>query len=542
MNIPRRCNVLLLYPLFVADSFWSFAESCNLMGVRRPAAPLGLITVAAMLPSSWTARLIDCNTDPLTNEDLAWADLIFTGGMLSQQQDTLRLIELCRAQGKPVVVGGPDATSSPHIYKDADFQVLGEAEGVIDEFIAAWQAGARSGVFTAPKFQADVTKTPVPRFDLLNFGNYLYIGLQYSRGCPFTCEFCDIIELYGRVPRTKTISQMLAELDALYEMGYRGHLDFVDDNFIGNKKTLKLFLPELAAWQRAHDYPFEFSTEASVNLADDPVLLEMMAEANFFAVFVGIESPDPATLIAMKKKQNTRRNIAESIHKIYAAGMLVTAGFIVGFDSEKVSIAEAMIEFIEEAAIPVCMVGLLYALPNTQLTRRLAREGRLHPNHDVALLIGGDQCTDGINFDPVRPLREILMDYKQILESVYHPAAYASRVDRLMAMLDRSRQRHELPAGDIRGKVRALETVHRVVTAIPEAHGPFWRTFLNCAKQDSSSARIALTMIAAYAHLGPFSRRVIEAIDSRLVVLDQQELGATSAIVAESTKTAVILG
>ena len=519
MDTPRPCNVLMLYPLFVADSFWSFAELCNLMGVRRPAAPLGLITVAAMLPASWTTRLIDCNTETVTSEDIAWADLVFTGGMLSQQADTLRLINLCHSHGKPVVIGGPDATSSPHIYGAADFQVLGEAEGVIGAFIASWECGVRSGVFTAPKFQTDVTKTPVPRFDLLNFSHYMYVGVQYSRGCPFTCEFCDIIELYGRVPRTKTTSQMLAELDALYHMGYRGHLDFVDDNFIGNKKALKSFIPELVAWQRAHDYPFEFSTEASVNLADDDALLKMMAQANFFAVFVGIESPDPASLVAMKKKQNTRRNIAESIHKIYSAGMLVTAGFIVGFDSEKVSIADAMIEFIEEAAIPVCMVGLLYALPNTQLTRRLSGEGRLHANHDHGPAIGGDQCTAGINFDPLRPLRDILMDYKLVLESIYHPTAYARRLDRLMSMLDRSSQRRDLPAGDIRSKVSALETVRRVVTAIPETHDPFSRTFLNCAKRDPSSARIAVTLIAAYAHLGPFSRRVVEAIDDRLAAL-----------------------
>jgi radical SAM superfamily enzyme YgiQ (UPF0313 family) len=536
MNTRHPCNVLMLYPLF-ADTFWSFAESCKLMGVRRPTAPLGLITVAAMLPDSWTVRLLDCNTASITDDDFAWADLVFTGGMLVQQAETLRLIELCRSRGKPVVVGGPDPTSSPHIYAAADFQVLGEAEGVIDEFVAAWESGARSGVFTAPKFQADVTKTPVPRFDLLKFQDYLYFGVQYSRGCPFTCEFCDIIELYGRVPRTKTTPQMLAELDALYKMGYRGHLDFVDDNFIGNKKSLKLFLPELAAWQRARDYPFEFSTEASVNLADDPKLLEMMAAANFFSIFVGIESPDPATLVAMKKKQNTRRNIAESIHKIYGAGMFVTAGFIVGFDSETASIADAMIEFIEEAAIPVCMVGLLYAIPNTQLTRRLAREGRLHPNHD-SLPTGGDQCTHGINFDPVRPLRDILTDYRQILESIYHPAAYARRVDRLMTMLDRSRQRHELPVGDLRVKVRALETVHRVVTAIPEAHDPFWRTFLNSAQRDSSSARIVVALIAAYAHLGPFSRRVIKAIDCRLAALDEQISISTAASITMAKNTA----
>ena len=519
MNVPSP-NVLMLYPLFTAESFWSFGESCELMGVKRPAAPLGLITVAAMLPNSWTVRLIDCNTTPLSDEDLAWADVVFTGGMLPQQADTLRLIELCRAAGKPVVVGGPDPTSSPHIYEKADFRVLGEAESVIDEFIAAWEGGARAGVFTAPKFQADVTRTPVPRFDLLKFEDYLYLGVQYSRGCPFTCEFCDIIELYGRVPRTKTAEQMFVELETLYQMGYRGHLDFVDDNFIGNKKSLRLFLPQLAEWQRAHGYPFEFSTEASINLADDPELLEQMGAANFFGIFVGIESPDPATLVAMRKKQNTRRNIAESIHKIYAAGILVTAGFIVGFDNEKVSMAEAMIEFIEEAAIPVSMVGLLYALPNTQLTRRLEREGRLHPGHDLAPTIGADQCTDGINFDPVRPLRDILMDYKRVLERIYNPAAYAGRIDRLMTLLDRSRQRHELAEGDIRAKLGAMETVHRVVSALPEARGPLWQTFMNCAKRDTSSARIAVQMIAAYAHLGPYSRKVIAAIDARLAALD----------------------
>jgi hypothetical protein len=223
---------------------------------------------------------------------------------------------------------------------------------------------------------------------------------------------------------------------------------------------------------------------------------------------------------------------------MYGAGLIVTAGFIVGFDSETVSIANAMIEFIEEAAVPICMVGLLYALPNTQLARRLARGGRLHPNHDLGPTAGGDQCTDGINFDPARPLRDILMDYRQILESIYHPAAYASRVDRLMTMLNRSRQRQELPAGDLRIKVRALETVHRVVTAIPEAHDPFWRTFFSSVKRDSSSARIAVAMIAAYAHLGPFSRRVIKAIDCRLAALDEKISDSTAADITMAKNTA----
>ncbi|HLH92740.1 MAG TPA: radical SAM protein [Xanthobacteraceae bacterium] len=525
----------MLYPLFVADTFWSFAESCKMTGARRPAAPLGLITVAAMLPAHWTVRLIDCNTEEFDDADLAWADVVFTGGMLPQQADTLRLIELCRARGTPVVVGGPDATSSPHVYAAADFRVLGEAEGVLHDFIAAWESGARTGVFTAPKFQADVTKTPIPRYDLLKLDSYIYASVQYSRGCPFTCEFCDIIELYGRAPRTKTTPQLLAELDALYALGWRGHVDFVDDNFIGNKKALKLFLPHLAEWQRAHGQPFEFSTEASLNLADDQPLLEMMKAANFFAVFVGIESPDPESLAAMKKKQNTRRDIVESVHTIYRAGMFVIAGFIVGFDSEKVSVAEAMIEFIEASAIPVCMVGLLYALPNTQLTRRLAREGRLHAGHDIAATTGGDQCSTGLNFDTLRPLRDVLVDYRRVLESIYEPAAYAARLDRLVGLLDRSDRPRDLPEGDRRSKLAALETMHRIVTAIPQAREPFWRTFMSCAKQNPAATRIIVFLLMLYLHLGPFSRQVMAAIDRRIAEIDGAAPVAASALAVTET-------
>ncbi len=399
-------------------------------GARYPAAPLGLITVAAMLPRAWSLRLIDRNTEPLAAADFAGVDLVLTTGMLPQQGDTLDIIAMCQTLGIPVAVGGPDVTSTPEIYKAADFRVLGEAELVIDNFVQAWSAGQRSGVFEAEKFTADVTRSPIPRFDLLTFKNYLHVGVQFSRGCPFTCEFCDIIELYGRVPRTKNTPQVLAELDTLYDLGYRGHVDFVDDNFIGNKKAVKLFLPHLIAWQTERGFPFEFSTEASVNLADDEQLLIMMREANFFTVFVGIESPDTDTLIAMQKNQNTRRSLSDSIHKIYGAGMFVNAGFIVGFDSEKGSIAEPMIEAIDATSIPVCMVGLLYALPTTQLTRRLEREGRLHQGLDNEPFLEGDQCTAGLNFETVRSRRDILQDYQAVLERIYQPAAYFERVPR----------------------------------------------------------------------------------------------------------------
>ena len=344
--------------------------------------------------------------------------------------------------------------------------------------------------------------------------------MQYSRGCPFTCEFCDIIELYGRVPRAKTAPQILAELETLYQLGYRGHVDFVDDNLIGNKKALKGFLPQLAAWLKARDYPFEFSTEASINMADDDELLNLMRQANFFTVFVGIESPDPKTLVQTKKKQNTRRNLADSVHKIYRAGMFVTAGFIVGFDSEDVSISDAMADFIEESAIPVCMVGLLYALPNTQLTRRLAAAGRLHPDHYVASPEFSDQCTATLNFDTLRPLNEILRDYRRILERVYDPSAFADRLQRLASMLDRSGRPRDLPKGDKRLKVASIEMVHKIIGRLPDAREQFWQAFVNCAQSNPTAVRYIVMLMAFYLHLGPFASKVIAAIDARLAELD----------------------
>jgi radical SAM superfamily enzyme YgiQ (UPF0313 family) len=520
MGDGSACRVLMVYPAFFGDTFWNYKEVCKLLGAKYTAAPLGLITVAALLPSSWEVRLINRNTEELTEADIVWADMVMTGGMLLQQADSLEIVRLAQSHGKCAVVGGPDVTSSRHLYASADFLVLGEAEGIIDKFIAAWDAGERSGVFEAEKFTIDVTKTPIPRFDLLKFDQYLYIGVQYSRGCPFTCEFCDIIELYGRVPRAKTNPQMLAELERLYELGYRGHVDFVDDNLIGNKKALKTLLPEVARWLKSHDYPFEFSTEASINLSDDAELMQLMRGANFFAVFVGIESPDPATLRLTKKKQNTRRNIAESIHKIYSYGMFVNAGFILGFDGEKESIADAMVELIEDSAIPLCIVGLLYALPGTQLTRRLEAEGRLHAQHDV--FSPGDQCTHGLNFEPSRPLREILLDYKSVLERVFDPVVYAKRLDRLASMLDRSGRPKEASEGDLRHKFTSIERAHRIVTQIPGAREPFWKTLTSCAKTNPSALRYIVMLMAIYLHLGPYSRYVISAVERRIAALDAE--------------------
>ncbi|HYD05478.1 MAG TPA: radical SAM protein, partial [Reyranella sp.] len=372
-----RCNVLLVAPAFPRNTFWHLGATCSVVGARHTQPPLGLMTVAALLPTTWTCRLVDRNVAELKEADLIWADLVMTGGMNVQRFDCLAVIELAQRHGKPVAVGGPDVTSQPEVYAGADFVVSGEAEDVIAAFVSAWNDGRRCGTFVAERSSVDVTRTPAPRFDLVRRSDYLYFSVQFSRGCPFTCEFCDIIELYGRVPRVKTVAQVLGELEALYASGYRGHLDFVDDNFIGNKKAVKALLPALIEWQRTRGYPFWFSTEASLNLADDEGLLALMHQANFGAVFVGIESSDAATLAATRKKQNTRRRIADSVHRIHAAGIFVLAGFIVGFDTEQHDVAPEMIACITEAAIPVCMAGLLVALPNTQLYRRLQREDRL---------------------------------------------------------------------------------------------------------------------------------------------------------------------
>jgi radical SAM superfamily enzyme YgiQ (UPF0313 family) len=516
------CKVLMIFPRFNTDSFWNYRATCELKGARYPAAPLGLITVAALLPRSWEVRLVNRNTETLTEADLEWADLVMTGGMLFQQPDTLRIIELCRARGRLVVVGGPDVTSTPDIYSRANFRVLGEAEEIMDDFVAAWQSGAEQGVFRAPMGQTDVTKSPVPRFDLLKLKDYLHVGIQFSRGCPFNCEFCDIIELYGRVPRTKTNEQVLAELDALYALGYRGHVDFVDDNLIGNKKALKKFLPALQGWMHKKKFPFEFTTEASINLADDPELLGALAAANFFGIFVGIESPDTDTLVLMRKKQNTRRSLQECIYKIYEAGIFVIAGFIVGFDSEKGSTARAMIECIEDTAIPVCAVGLLYALTATQLGRRLLREGRLFPGYDAPSPQNeGDQCTAGLNFETKRPRREVLADYRAVLDAVYDPSTYFGRVRRVGRMLGRGKRRLKAPLPymlrDARGFVRL---VLRLPAAGPGAARQFWKTVLDCAIHNPRALPFLCMLSALYLHHGPFSRRVIAQIDRQIEDID----------------------
>jgi radical SAM superfamily enzyme YgiQ (UPF0313 family) len=491
---------------------------CALYSARCPAPPLGLLTLAALLPKDWEVRLIDRNARDLTDSDIDWSDLVLTGGMLPQRFDALEIIQWAQSRGRPAVVGGPDAMSSPSAYASAAFRVLGEAEGLLPQFIEAWRRGDTGGTFEAVKFSADITTSPVPRFDLLTLADYMFVGVQFSRGCPFNCEFCDIIELYGRVPRTKTVVQMLAELQALFDAGHRGHVDFVDDNLVGNKRALKQFLPALIAWQRERGHPFQFSTEASLNLADDRELLDMMAAAGFFVIFTGIESPDTETLILTRKKQNTRRSLADSVHRINAAGMLVIAGFIVGFDSERGSVVEGMVECIEATSIPVCMVGLLTALPNTQLSRRLAREGRLLPIETLANVEGaGDQCTAGLNFRTARPRSDILADFRDVVREIYRPEAYFARVVAVGRRLRPPRLKRRLHGPTLAKVARAfVRLAWQMTFRHRDCARPFWRTLRLTLRYNPRALELVLILTAFYLHLGPFSRYAISRIDRLL--------------------------
>lgn len=420
-------RVLFLYPLF-PKSFWSFDKVLELIGRKVSLPPLSLITVAAILPQTWEFRLVDRNVNYESEADWYWADLVVISGMIVQKDDMLFLIEAAKRRGKRVAVGGPYVTSVPEAAQaaGADFLVLDEGEITLPLFVEALERGETSGVFRANGEKPDVTTTPIPRFDLLDLNAYSDMSVQFSRGCPYQCEFCDIIVLYGRKPRTKTPAQLLAELQRLYDLGWRRSVFVVDDNFIGNKRNAKLMLRELAPWMAERDYPFSFSTEASVDLAQDQELLDLMIAANFSAVFLGIETPDGDSLSLTQKFQNTRNPLIESVQIINQAGLRVMAGFIIGFDGEKSGAGDRIIDFVEATAIPQALFGMLQALPGTALWQRLEREGRLRAGQTA---VTGKQITL-MNFVPTRPLEEIAREYINCFWELYEPDRYLARVYR----------------------------------------------------------------------------------------------------------------
>ena len=423
-----RTKCLLVHTKFSGLSFWNYQEVCYMAGAKYPAAPLGLLTVAALFPQHWILRLIDENVEPLLDDHLKWADIICTGGMLPQQKSMLNFIRRAHDFDRIVVVGGPDPTSQPDVYSEADFLVLGEGEITIPMFLNDLQKGVKRGRYFSEE-KANMLKAVVPRYDLINFRNYLMIGVQFTRGCPFNCEFCDIIELYGRIPRYKSNEQVIKELQSLYDFGYRGHIDIVDDNFIANKKRVKDLLRELKTWTQNHGFPFYFSTEASINLTEDDELLQLMKDVDFRYVFLGIETPENNTLRLIKKNHNVNKPIEDAVRKLLSCGIVSNGGYIIGFDSESRQIANNMIDSIQKSGICMAMISLLYALPNTQLTRRLASEGRLF--QQASRSIGEDdidQTTSGLNFKTLIPRTEILKNFIRVINAVYEPSNYYRRI------------------------------------------------------------------------------------------------------------------
>jgi radical SAM superfamily enzyme YgiQ (UPF0313 family) len=419
-------KVLLVYPEYPV-TFWSFKHALKFVSRKASYPPLGLLTIAAMLPEEWEIKLIDMNVKKLGDKDLLWADYIFISAMIIQRESVMTVLTRCRELGRKVVAGGPLFTSGYEDFIDmADHFVLNEAEETLPGFLRDVKRGSPSKVYTSEN-RADLAASPVPMRQLIKTRHYGAMNIQYSRGCPFDCEFCNITVLFGRAPRTKTKEQIVAELDNIYALNWRGCVFIVDDNFIGNRSKLKKeILPAMTDWMERKNHPFTFSTEASINLADDEALMELMVKAGFDTVFVGIESPDEESLHECGKLPNRDRNLIASIRKMQRFGLEVQGGFILGFDNDSPTIFERMIHFIQESAVVTAMVGLLNALPDTKLYHRLSREGRLLEKAT------GNNTDFSINFIPSMDHDLLLSGYKKVIQTIYSPKHFYARIKKFL--------------------------------------------------------------------------------------------------------------
>ncbi len=477
-------RVLLVNPEF-PDTYWSFRHALPFEGKRCAFPPLGLLTVSALLPAQWERRLVDLNVQSLKDADIEWADMVFATAMLVQKESLRDVVKRCKARGKRVVLGGPYVTTTVEELPEADHLFLGEAETTLPQFIKDLERGEAKFSYKAAE-RPPLSETPPAHFHLANMKRYSAMSVQYSRGCPFSCEFCDIIEIYGRVPRTKSNQQMLAEFDLLYKLNWRGTVFIVDDNFIGNKKNVRQLLPELANWQKAHGYPFSLITESSLNLADDEALLANMRDAGFRRVFIGIETPVEESLHEAQKSQN-RGDLLASVNRIQSYGIEVMAGFIVGFDNDPADIFERQIDFIRKSAIPLAMVGLLNALPETQLWKRLEREGRLLGE------ASGNNTVCTFNFKTRMDPALLIKGYQSIMQTIYSPREYYERV---LDSMRRTAQQLSEPTHY--GVIRGLTTLTRIflkLGVIDRERKEFWRfvsqTLLKHRSKFPDSLRLA---------------------------------------------------
>ena len=441
-------NVLLVYPSH-PDTFWSFRHVLRFVGKRSAFPPLGLLTVAAMLPEEWNLKLVDTNVEPLRDADIAWADWVMLSGMIVHREAAKLIARRCAAASKPVIAGGPLFTTGHRDFPEIPHFVLGEAEDVVPQLVRDMRAGTVKATYRSDVFP-DVRASPIPRWNLIDPGHYVTMPVQFSRGCPFDCEFCDIVAMYGRVPRTKTPQQVIAELEALRHAGWRDMVFLVDDNFIGNKKRVRELLAAMVAWRARTQPAMGFLTEASINLADEDELLDLMVRAGFKKVFVGLETPVAASLEECRKVQNRKRDLVDAVRAIQASGLEVMGGFIVGFDNDPADIFRLQFDFVQRAGVANAMVGLLTALPQTRLYTRLVEEGRLL-SRSV-----GDNTAAVLNFIPRLDRKHLFDGYRELMRALYAPENYYARVNAFLAVWRPRGPARRLAASDVRAFLRSI--------------------------------------------------------------------------------------
>lgn len=517
-------RTLFVYPEF-PKTFWSYEKILELVNRKVLLPPLGLVTVAALLPQHWQMKLVDRNVREVTEAEWNWAELVVISGMIVQKSDMAAQIAKAKERGLPVAVGGPFASSTPDApeLNLVDFKVLDEGEITLPMFIEAIERGDTSGRFSSNGEKPDVTSTPVPRFDLLELDAYDSMSVQFSRGCPFQCEFCDIIVLYGRKPRTKNPEQLVAELQALYDLGWRRSIFLVDDNFIGNKRNAKLLLPAMRDWLSERGYPFSFATEASVDLAADDDLLQLMAECRFESVFLGIETPDEASLSVAGKHQNTRSSLEEAVDHITSYGIRVMAGFIIGFDGELAGAGDRIVRFVSLTGIPAAMMGMLQALPNTGLWHRLEKEGRLIQEKADAK---GVNQTNLLNFVPTRPIREIANEYVQAFCELYEPNAYIDRVTHYYLKMGKPRwhsfyksEKSDISRLPSLTDIRALSIVIWRQGVKRNTRFRFWKSLATIAMRNPQLLEQFLVVLAHNEHFQEYRGVVTKEIQDQMLAL-----------------------
>lgn len=479
-------NVLLVYPQS-PETFWSFKHVMRFLGKKAAFPPLGLLTVAAMLPAEWNLRLVDLNVRDLHDEDIEWADYVMLSAMIVHKESVREIAARCRKAGKPIIAGGPLFTTGSSEFPEIEHFVLGEAEHLMPEVVADMQRRGRALKKTYQSGRRpDLALTPIPRWDLIDFRNYVTMSVQFSRGCPFNCEFCDIIVMNGRTPRTKPAPRLIAELEALRSRGWEDMVFLVDDNFIGNKVRSKELLRAIVDWRLATGAKMGFLTEASVNLADDAELRDLMVHAGFKKVFVGLETPSVESLNECQKVQNTKKDLTEAVKVIQRSGMEVLGGFIVGFDSDRSDIFRQQFQFVQRSGVVVAMVGLLTALPGTQLHKRLQHEGRMETGST------GNNTQAELNFTPKLD-REFLIDgYRALMQSLYEPQHYYARIRTFLESYEPRGPIMRISGSDLRAFFQSIWLLGIRTRGRRGYWGLFWSTLLRRPAHFSRAIELAV--------------------------------------------------